>query len=183
MADRWVFVTYFLMTGILILVVSTFWLNSGGNFVVRSSFWSTFVVIRFMIWYRIPPCLVGLGLSMWNGQLVNRGWDSNCLRPLNDGREPRRETLFDEKAQTTHASLFLAAASSPTSSTRAAYNHDESLSTRPCVCCSLCTFISPFVVATGLMFYKHYFRRSTSTWSDCVLVWISFQLPSLFSSE
>lgn len=41
--------TYFLMTGMLILVVSTFWLNSGGNFVVRNSFWSTFVVIRFMI--------------------------------------------------------------------------------------------------------------------------------------
>jgi hypothetical protein len=31
--------------------------------VVRSSFWSTFVVMRFMVWYRIQPSLVGSGVE------------------------------------------------------------------------------------------------------------------------
>lgn len=81
-------VTYFLMTGMLILVVSTFWLNSGGNFVVRNSFWSTFVVIRFMIlwpvlklaWFRWCWFVEWAMLSTENSNCFGWWWQPQAAR-------------------------------------------------------------------------------------------------------
>lgn len=85
--------TYFLMTGMLILVVSTFWLNSGGNFVVRKSFWSTFVVIRFMI--------------LW--PVLNLTWFTGSVRGIGNGFYREQQLFWMMATAASWESLFDAA--------------------------------------------------------------------------